>query len=142
MLCWILIIGGLLIMMGQHDRSEALFYYFRLEDQVPETHGADADRYIFHQQNSTTQHIKQDHPWLAGNWFAVALPGSMAWEARRMAESRHRTRRSSVVNRPLHVLTRKPGRAITLKPPHRVNECNGDFATVETAAIIFPLRRG
>jgi hypothetical protein len=26
MLCWILIVGGLLIMMGQHDRSEALFY--------------------------------------------------------------------------------------------------------------------
>ncbi len=25
-------------MMGQHERSEALFYYFRLEDQVPETH--------------------------------------------------------------------------------------------------------
>ena len=25
-------------MMGQHDRSEALFYYFRLEGQVPETH--------------------------------------------------------------------------------------------------------
>ena len=24
--------------MGQHDRSEALFYYFRLEDHVPETH--------------------------------------------------------------------------------------------------------
>ena len=38
MLCWIVIVGGLLIMMGQHDRSEALFYYFRLEDQVPETH--------------------------------------------------------------------------------------------------------
>ncbi|MGB8784590.1 MAG: hypothetical protein ACLP0H_02715 [Terriglobales bacterium] len=38
MLYWILIIGGLLIMMGQHDRSEALLYYFRLEDQVPETH--------------------------------------------------------------------------------------------------------
>ena len=38
MLCFILIVGGLLIMMGQHDRSEALFYYFRLEDQVPETH--------------------------------------------------------------------------------------------------------
>src|SRR3979411_2292369 len=31
-------VGGLLIMRGQHDRSEALFYYFRLEDQVPETH--------------------------------------------------------------------------------------------------------
>ena len=33
-----LIFGGLLIMMGQHDRSESLFYYFRLEDHVPETH--------------------------------------------------------------------------------------------------------
>jgi transposase len=38
MLWMILIVGGLLIMMGQHDRSEALFYYFRLEDQVPENH--------------------------------------------------------------------------------------------------------
>jgi transposase len=38
MLCWIFICGGLLIMMGQHDRSEALFYYFRLEDQIPENH--------------------------------------------------------------------------------------------------------
>jgi len=25
-------------MMGQHPRSESLFYYFRLEDQIPETH--------------------------------------------------------------------------------------------------------
>jgi transposase len=25
-------------MMGQHSRSEELFYYFRLEDQVPENH--------------------------------------------------------------------------------------------------------
>ncbi len=25
-------------MMGQHDRSEALFYYFRLEDEIPENH--------------------------------------------------------------------------------------------------------
>ena len=38
MLCLILTVGGQLIMMGQHDRSEALFYYFRLEDHVPETH--------------------------------------------------------------------------------------------------------
>jgi len=30
--------GGLLLMMGNHSRSESLFYYFRLEDQVPETH--------------------------------------------------------------------------------------------------------
>src|SRR5260370_35315651 len=38
MLCWITILGGVLIMMGRHSRSEALFYYFRLEDQVPENH--------------------------------------------------------------------------------------------------------
>jgi hypothetical protein len=38
MLGWITILGGLLIMMGQHSRSEALLYYFRLDDQVPETH--------------------------------------------------------------------------------------------------------
>ena len=25
-------------MMGQHDRTESLFYYFRLEDQIPEDH--------------------------------------------------------------------------------------------------------
>ena len=30
--------GGLLLMMGHHSRSESLFYYFRLEDQVPENH--------------------------------------------------------------------------------------------------------
>jgi hypothetical protein len=41
MLWLILTVGGLLIMMGQHDRSEALFYYFRLEDQVPENHSQD-----------------------------------------------------------------------------------------------------
>jgi hypothetical protein len=35
---WIAILGGRLIMMGQHDRSESLFYYFRIEDQVPENH--------------------------------------------------------------------------------------------------------
>jgi len=30
--------GGLLFMMGHQSRSESLFYYFRLEDQVPENH--------------------------------------------------------------------------------------------------------
>jgi transposase len=38
MLFFIAIHGGLLIMMGQHARSESLFYYFRIEDQVPENH--------------------------------------------------------------------------------------------------------
>jgi len=33
----IAIFGGLLVVMGQQGRSEALFYYFRPEDQVPET---------------------------------------------------------------------------------------------------------
>ena len=31
MLCWITIVGGALVMMGQHSRFEALFYYFRLD---------------------------------------------------------------------------------------------------------------
>ncbi len=38
MLFFIAIYGGLRIMMGQHARSESLFYYFRIEDQVPENH--------------------------------------------------------------------------------------------------------
>jgi len=38
MLFFIAIYGGLRIMMGQHSRSESLFYYFRIEDQVPENH--------------------------------------------------------------------------------------------------------
>src|SRR5215468_1680599 len=38
MLRWISILGGLPIMMGHHTRSAALFYYFRLEDQIPENH--------------------------------------------------------------------------------------------------------
>jgi hypothetical protein len=45
MLCLILILGGLPIMMGQHDRSEALFYYFRLEDhrKAHRQHDPDVD---------------------------------------------------------------------------------------------------
>ena len=38
MLLFISTFGGLLLMMGNHSRSESLFYYFRLEDQVPENH--------------------------------------------------------------------------------------------------------
>jgi transposase len=30
--------GGWLLMMGSHARSESLFYYFRIEDQVPKDH--------------------------------------------------------------------------------------------------------
>src|SRR5277367_5475272 len=36
MLFLTVIVGGTTLMMGQHARSESLFYYFRLEDQVPE----------------------------------------------------------------------------------------------------------
>jgi transposase len=38
MLFLIAMLGGLLLMMGRQTRSESLFYYFRLEDQVPENH--------------------------------------------------------------------------------------------------------
>jgi transposase len=38
MLHWTAILGGLLLMMGRHSRAESLFYYFRIEDQVPENH--------------------------------------------------------------------------------------------------------
>jgi hypothetical protein len=38
MLCWIAILGGVCHMMGQHTRSESLFYYFCLEDHIPENH--------------------------------------------------------------------------------------------------------
>src|ERR1700719_1216246 len=38
MLVFTIRFGGLLLMMGRHSRAESLFYYFRLEDQVPENH--------------------------------------------------------------------------------------------------------
>ena len=39
-------LGGWLLMMGQHDRSESS-YYFRIEDQVPENHLLRCiDRYV------------------------------------------------------------------------------------------------
>jgi transposase len=38
MLLLIATFGGLLLMMGSHSRSESLFYYFQIEDQVPENH--------------------------------------------------------------------------------------------------------
>src|SRR6476661_6177630 len=38
MLVFTIPFGGLLLMMGHQSRSESLFYYFRLEDQVPENH--------------------------------------------------------------------------------------------------------
>src|SRR5271155_374248 len=38
MLLGIAIVGGLTLMMGQRARSESLFYYSRLDDQVPENH--------------------------------------------------------------------------------------------------------
>ena len=38
MLLFTITFGGLLLMMGHHSRGESLFYYFRLEDQVPENH--------------------------------------------------------------------------------------------------------
>jgi hypothetical protein len=44
MLWFIAMLGGLLLMMGQRSRSEALFYYFRLEDQVSGKSSSAPDR--------------------------------------------------------------------------------------------------
>src|ERR1700691_2000848 len=38
MRCAMFILGGLPIMMGQQVRSESLFYYFKLDDYLPENH--------------------------------------------------------------------------------------------------------
>jgi transposase len=38
MLLFTMTFGGLRLMMGHHARAGSLFYYFRLEDQVPENH--------------------------------------------------------------------------------------------------------
>lgn len=38
MIVLIAMLGGLLLMMGHSSRGESLFYYFKLEDQVPENH--------------------------------------------------------------------------------------------------------
>jgi transposase len=38
MYCLIFTLGGLPIMMGQHARSEALFYYFTLKEYIPKNH--------------------------------------------------------------------------------------------------------
>ena len=47
MLQAIAILGGWLLMIGQHDRSDSLFYYFRIEDQVPQNHLLRCiDRYV------------------------------------------------------------------------------------------------
>src|SRR5215472_10519034 len=38
MLCWISMVGGLLITMAHQSRGEALSYSLRLDDQAPENH--------------------------------------------------------------------------------------------------------
>src|SRR5215467_13193791 len=38
MLLFTIALGGLLLMMGHQARGESLFYYFRLEDEVPKNH--------------------------------------------------------------------------------------------------------
>jgi hypothetical protein len=45
MRCWATILAGLLIMMGQHSRSEALFCYFRLEDGSEKSSGCAPSAY-------------------------------------------------------------------------------------------------
>jgi len=47
-------------MMGQHDRSEALFYYFRLEDQVPENYLVDNPSCVIVGVQATAARMSQE----------------------------------------------------------------------------------
>ena len=72
MLWLIATLGGLLIMMGHHSRSEAVFYYFRLEDQVPENHLL---RLIDQQGKRATElrRLERSQSCLCLNWQREAL---------------------------------------------------------------------
>ena len=61
-------LGGRLLMMGQHDRSESLFYYFRIEDQLPENHLLRfIDRYVsfdFVGEQLRAGYSETGRPWI------------------------------------------------------------------------------
>ena len=80
MLRWISTLGGLLIMMGHHSRSEALFYYFRVEDQVPENHLLRGWR-AFCVANP-------EHELLRRAWLAETIQGLTKIELRSNKEAR------------------------------------------------------
>ena len=79
MLCWITILGGVLIMMGQHSRSEALFYYFRLEDPASSVFASGTGTNV----NSGVL-LTNDSQWLleiAASWggsFVTSMPSALA----------------------------------------------------------------
>ncbi len=90
MLRWISIFGGLLIRMGQHARSEALFYYFRLEDQVPKHHLLRLiDKHIsfefVRQQLKDSYSETGSHgtcPWSTG-WWCKSIPSGVSHRLRK-----------------------------------------------------------
>jgi hypothetical protein len=55
MLHAIAVLGGWLLMMGQHDRSESLFYYFRIEHESTTN---DGNRVSNHYQKKNTNRKK------------------------------------------------------------------------------------
>jgi hypothetical protein len=72
-------------MMGHHARSEALFYYFRLENQVPENHLLRLiDKHIgfeFVRQQLKDSYSEADGPRLIPNSSACVVlpPASARW---------------------------------------------------------------
>jgi transposase len=62
-------------MMGQPDRSEAVFYYFRLEDQVPESHLLrQIDKHIslaFVREKLKESYSDTGRPWIDPRAFAA-----------------------------------------------------------------------
>src|SRR5947209_9487667 len=108
MLQAIAILGGWLLMMGQHDRSESLFYYFRIEDQVPQNHllpvydiyriesFATLTRSGLHHQPSDSDSVEEE--WVFSNLASLFLLrpcGAVAQD-----NSRYRFRRWRVAGLP------------------------------------------
>jgi len=64
-------VGVFLAMMGQECRSEYLFYYFRLDDHVPESHPLRLiDRYVscdFVREKLKSFYSNTDHPSMIQN---------------------------------------------------------------------------
>ncbi len=75
MYCLMLTPGGLLIMMGQHARSEALFYYFTLEEYIPQNHllrliDKHIDSVLFASSSGTATAIRGGPRWIPNCCFA------------------------------------------------------------------------
>ena len=91
-------------MMGEQSKSEALFYYFKLEDHVPQTHLLRLiDRYVdfgFLRQRLRPLYSETGRPSVdpevllrilligyaisARSWLSASMRSLLAWRARRL----------------------------------------------------------